>query len=243
MLAELPPFLQLDQDSSQRFEHLDKEQPHIVQHRWFLNLSIQSRRSKFHLPFLLRASHDPRYAFSREACLRAARTVIQIKKNLASERSKDTGPVGNTKLCGIFYLFFFATTVLVMDLCVNRVSLDQVARKEEIQEACKVLEQAKQQSAMAGMFLDSLTAIMRKHRIRLQHQEQSGEEGGGSVVPHGAQVDAPASTTASSAPIFANQSLDHLDFDELWESYIDLDWTVDPHSWNALVSDMEASVH
>ena len=86
------------------------------------------------------------------------------------------------------------------------------------------------------MFLDSLTAILRKHRIRLQGQEEHAivaavaTSSRSNAMAHGG-VDITASADV--------QAFIDWDFDELWQSYIDMESTIDPQSWSALVSDIE----
>ena len=148
MFAQFPPFLRLDAVSRPPYQQQEQNNPQLLLQRYIVNLTTYAKRCKFHLPFLLRASHDSNYAFSRNACLHAARTVIQLRKSLSEEPGKLW--IANSRLCGILHLFFYATMVLVMDFCVNRTNQCEQARKAEIQDACKTLEDAKQQSGAAG---------------------------------------------------------------------------------------------
>jgi hypothetical protein len=177
--AELPMFLRIDSDSKIERAQMDIQRPYLRLQRYIINLTAHAKRCKFHLPFLLRASVDSNYTFSRMACLHSARSLIQLREELMQESASLW--IANTRLCGILHIFFYATVVLVMDLCVNRGSMCETARKVEIQQACRTLEEAKQQSAAAGMFLDSLLAILRKHRIKLQNTEL-GIDTAGSMV-------------------------------------------------------------
>lgn len=234
LLSDLPPFLRLDRDNRKLFQHLDAT-PHMVIQRYIVNLTIQARRGKFHLPFILRASHDPSFAFSRDACLGAARAVMQLRQDLSDEDG--TLWIANSRLCGMIHLFFFATVVLVMDMSVNRTLIDEHTRKGEIQQACKTLEESKRQSAAAGMFFDSLMSILRKHRIRLPGYEYIVDLEDGSNGPVAATGDALApgsSTNGSQDPINYDQGFD---FDELWRSYMDLEPTVHVQDWEHLIGD------
>ena len=100
--------------------------------RYVVNLTIQAKRCKFHLPFLLRAANDSSFIFSRDACLTTARAVIQLQKCLAEE--DETLWINSSRLCGILHLFFYATMVLVMDFCVHRDAGCELGRKAEIQD-------------------------------------------------------------------------------------------------------------
>ena len=241
VLHELPDFLRLEKDHRQKFYHLDQKHPEILMQRYVINLSIQAKRCKFHLPFLLRAAHDDRFSFSRDACLRAARAVIQLQQNLAEEDG--TLFIKSSRLLGILHLFFYATMVLVMDFCVHRNAGCELARKVEIESAYHRLEEAKEECGAAGMFLDSLTAILRKHRIRLQNAEQVQDYLNSTGNPKAAETNALAlgPNNALPEPLPGTQvdGLNNLDFDDLWQSYIDLDASIDPQSWAALVNDIE----
>jgi hypothetical protein len=153
VLTELPEFLRLEKGHQQKFRELDEAEPNILVQRYVVNLTIQAKRCKFHLPFLLRAAHESSFSFSRDACLRSARAVMQIRKDLAIEDAHLW--IASSRLVGILHLYFYATMVLVMDYCVNRDAGCELARKSEIHEACKALEEAKQECGAAGMFFDS----------------------------------------------------------------------------------------
>lgn len=196
---------------------------------------LQARRCKFHGPFLLRAATETSFAPFRLECLRAARAVIKARKDLASHENFIW--LANTKLSGVLHLFFYAVVVLLIDLCVNRSAGDEEARKAEIKEACKTLEEARHQSVPAGMFLDSLMSVMQKHRIRLQGQDSAGEG-----------LSAPMSMPAQPLPLGSSvahgelpeEYVPNLDFDEIWQSYTNLDFG-DAQDWDALMRDLDFS--
>lgn len=200
-----------------------------------VNIMLQARRCKFHGPFLLRAAIDPSFAPFRLECLRSARAVIKARTDLAS--SENFIWLANTKLSGILHLFFYAVVVLLIDLCVNRSSGDEEARKAEIKEACKTLEEARHQSVPAGMFLDSLMAIMQKHRIRLQGQE-AVEDGLSATMSMPAPVLPMGSSVAHGE--LPEEYVSNLDFEEIWQSYTNLDFG-DAQEWDALMRDLDFS--
>lgn len=239
LFRNLPPFLRMDRSSRIPYADLEVRYPILKMQRYAINLIVHARRSKFHLPFLLRASFDPDYSFSREACLRAARIVIQIREELL--REPPSVWLGNAKLCGVVHMFFYATVVLVMDLCINKGSDCDGARKREIKEACQALEEAKRQSPAAGMFLDSLMVILRKHKIKLQGQDQQLNQGNeamtasvvGEFAPGGRSIcPRDESAAASQAYLVEDDQLG-----DLWQSYINMEPAFD---WDGLINDIEA---
>jgi len=107
-------------------------------------------------------------------------------------------------------------------------------RKAEIREACKTLDEAREQSVPAGLFLDSLMAIMNKHRIRL-----AGLDGAGVDVP--STVTPPVATASAAAHgELPSEYVPNLDFDEIWQSYVGLE-DLDPTGWDALMQDLDFS--
>lgn len=214
-----------------------------VLQRYTVNLALHARRCKFHLPLLLRASYEPRYSFSRKACLESARAVMQLKLDLTEEHGSLW--ISSSKLGGFLHLFFYATVVLVMDLCVNRAAGDYDARKEEIREALQTLEQAKQQSVAASMFLDSLVAALRKHSIRLQmhhHDDDNNNDRTGDNMANSGEILTNAVNNATVTTDLDDQNWEGIDFDALWQSYVESGLDTDPHSWDPLITDLEACV-
>ncbi|KAK3048110.1 hypothetical protein LTR09_010449 [Extremus antarcticus] len=231
---QLPDFLRIDKAFGQHRESMAQQGPHIRLQSYVVNLIANAKRCKFHLPFLLRASVDNTYIFSREACLRAARALISIRDDLVTASSEMW--VSNIRLCGLVHISFYGTIVLVMDLICNRNLESEAARKAEISNACRALESAKQQTPAAAMFLDSLSAILRKHRIKLQSREQTDQLAEPSTAPG---YGAGCLDNSSGALPNSSIGLENLEFDELWQSYIDIDATIDPLNWDALMNDIE----
>ncbi|OCT47378.1 putative Zn(II)2Cys6 transcription factor [Cladophialophora carrionii] len=169
---ELPAFLKIDERHIRESEHIMRQRPHLHIQRYALGMIAQTRRCKLHQPFLIRRSVERHYDYSRRISLESARSVIRLKDLLhpAAEGEEEGGFVTmSARHTGIVYHIFMATIVLVMDLCFNRVAEgeDDAARKAEVVAACKMLEDAKSESAMASSFLDSLMDVLRKHKVRL----------------------------------------------------------------------------
>lgn len=121
LITNLPPFLRLEKGHQRKNYEVDKVQPQILVQRYIVNLTIQAKRCKFHLPFLLRAAESSVYSLSRDACLRSARTVMQIRKDLAVEDSNLW--IASSRLVGILHLYFYATMVLVRILLTIHLTL------------------------------------------------------------------------------------------------------------------------
>ena len=93
-------------------------------------------------------------------------------------------------------------------------------------------------------FLDSLMAILRKHRIRLhgQYQEPQAEDERPTQKPAIAEEETLMPASGLNDGMLDDHIFGNLNFDELWQSYINLDTSIDPQSWDALISDVETHI-
>lgn len=166
-LMEVPVFLRLDEDSRRKSGAIDQKFPQIEIQRYLLNLAVYNRRCKLHRPFLVQFSHEPRYLYSRDMCLRCARAIFQVRRLL--ENGNSFFASAHLRLCAVVYYVFMATVVLVMELCFNKIASleEEQQRKQEVADACQMLKEAEGQSAIAGRLLESLMDVLRKHKIRL----------------------------------------------------------------------------
>lgn len=223
----------------------------LMKQSYFTHLTTNVRRTKIHLPYLLRAEQNSRYKFSRDQCLQSARNVIAFRHILPHEQAKLGGPV---VLIGVIHHFFCAIMVLVMDVCVNKAEGHEAARKAEVSEACQILENARERSSIANTFLESLLAILRKHGIRLRPDPNAVlAEKLPAEKPPGYSNFQNSSAAPSELPQM-QQTYDGVDmamstftdetinFDELWQSYFDTGPEMDPQGWNDLFNDLNRRI-
>ena len=248
-VTELPVFFCLDEDSRHKSRAIDQQFPQIEFQRYILGLAINYRRCKLHRPFLVRCSHKHRYTYSRKVCLRSARAVIQVRRLLGKGTS--TFALAHLKLCAVIHYVFLATVVLVMDLCFNKVDGQDEQRKAEVMDACKMLEEATDQSAIAGQFLASLMDILKKHKIHLltpdpatllcssgsvtaraEHANPSGE-----TLYH-----EPAGDSTWTKPHEKQQVDRESDFDQIWQEYTELQPSSEVLDWDHLFTDLDSRV-
>jgi hypothetical protein len=207
-----------------------------------MNVSVHCRRIKLNQPYLIRGSLDRRFAYSREVCLRSARAVIHVKRLLEKEKSS----FGSThqRLFMIIHHLFLATIVLVMDLCFNRIEGHEEQRRVEVMDACKMLEDCKEQSDVAEKFLESLKDVLRKHKI----------------LPPSSFIDSTSAKESSVAgtSMLRNESTEctrhpdnldpsegitlniDIDFFQTWQNYIDSGQNLDMPHWDHLFSDLDS---
>ena len=254
-LNELPVFFRLDEESLQQSREIDRKYPHIPIQRYMINGGTHTRRYKLHQPFLIRGSHDNGYPYSRDACLRSARAVIRVQRYLDKETTTAFASVHH-RLCAVIHFVFSAIMVLVMDLCFNKVEGQDEERRAEVLNACKILENAREQSAMASRFLDSLLGILRKHKIRLPINSAGLIDVPGGSISEGATAlttHTPSSMeTISSYEVVQRSNtwifgpkrdLDGgLGFDDVWQNYIEQGGNFENMDWDHLMSDINSHI-
>ena len=260
-LMELPVFLRLDEESRQKGQVIDQMFPQIEIQRYLINLGLHNRRCKLHRPFLVQCSHEPRYLYSREVCLRSARSVFQVRRLLESGKSSFAS--AHLRLCAIVYYVFMATVVLVMDLCFNKTVTpeEEQQRKEEVMDACKMLKEARGQSAIAGKLLESLMDVLHKHKIRLLNLDaDKAFNGSGAITSAASNVVTTAVDYASpfgevihDEPLDGGNSIwmasnkkqlvnDDISPGGIWQDYVELGANSDVVNWDHLFSDLDSHV-
>ena len=131
----------------------------LARQRQMAHFGAHTRFSRLHRPFLLRGAQDPKYAYSRMVCLRSARKVIEIGKNLIVTNDR----IESIKIWTVNHHVFVSLTILVMDYCFNREEPRAKERKDEILECFKLLEdgQRQRESTIATRGLQKLKDIIR----------------------------------------------------------------------------------
>ncbi|KAE8154889.1 hypothetical protein BDV25DRAFT_147157 [Aspergillus avenaceus] len=223
----LPVYLRHDEASRQQSHDVDRQYPQMMMHRYVIASSFYPRRFKLNQPFLTRVSLDPRYAYSRNVSLESARSAISMHLSLR----RDMGPLSAMyeRLAAFLHMFFLATAVLVLDLCINRDG-NVEAQRQEIMVACRALKNAEESSSVAGQYLKSLTDILRKYRIEVAPDVASLPE----THPHDQGVD--IRTSEDPTPVIPGISLEGLgDLDEMWQSFMNAESTTLP-AWDDLLA-------
>lgn len=130
----------------------------LARQRLMAHFGVHTRFSRLHRPFLVRGAQDPRYSYSRMVCLRSARKVIEIGKDMMAYDRIDS-----FKIWSVNHHVFVSLTILVMDYCFNREEPRAKERKEEILECFRLLEEGEnhRESTIATRGLKKLKDILR----------------------------------------------------------------------------------
>ncbi|KAF4633565.1 hypothetical protein G7Y89_g4544 [Cudoniella acicularis] len=251
-ISSLPFFFKLDAESRRRSKPLETMYPKISVARYCITTEALSRRCKLHQRFLHRQSVDPRYAYSRRACLESARAVVQVYEDLRECDSQSTVP----ELMGMALHFtHLALVVMVMDLCFNRDEADEGAIKGEVKAALEMFEDRRNVSPLLGRFLGSLSEVLVKHEVQLTDSSTLAINSSDNVVgftPHESMVDVfnnPSNFGDVQMQFTQQLGLDMGDsgvvaldtsFDEFWQTAMQGETNPDSLTWDNLFSALDS---
>ncbi|PWY63610.1 hypothetical protein BO83DRAFT_411800 [Aspergillus eucalypticola CBS 122712] len=225
-IKQLPQFFRLDGDA---LDGLIAKYPNIAPgimiQRYIINSLVHSQRCRLHLPYLARGLVDPTYAPSREACLEAARCVIQAERMLASEDIPFV--LTRLKFSGILQCVGIAITALFLDMCLSQEPVPRQARRAEVVDACSILKDATKDSPVAIRLLESFQRVVRKHDMSVSE-----------VISESLCAD---NSSSSLTDIIANEqdnipALPHLD--EIWQ-ITQTDANIQTFDWEALFLELD----
>jgi hypothetical protein len=133
-IKSLPSFYQLNMQHDTIGPSLLQEKPYLGWQRYMINFMVHTRLARLHAPFLIRGSTQHKFAYSRMQCIRSAETILEIRKIVIDDQN-----VG-----GLTYFlaqFLMAAVILVIDLCYNPGEIRASQRKQDVLQACRVLEE------------------------------------------------------------------------------------------------------
>ncbi|KAI3325840.1 fungal-specific transcription factor domain-containing protein [Xylariaceae sp. AK1471] len=165
-LTELPYFFRHDEESRQKSKHLEVVYMKIPMMRYCILAAAHTRRCRLHQKFLIRKSSDTRYAYSRQACLESARTVVQLYEEPRAE-GNNSPSMETARMAMAVHYTHLALVILVMDLCFNKDEADNEERKGEVLAALQMLEGTRSISPLLSRSLDSVVQVLHKHQVYL----------------------------------------------------------------------------
>lgn len=174
LISSFPYWLQLDTKSLARSRQIHKDRPYIAKARLLAHFGINNRLTRLHRGYLIRGINDPRYAYSRMMCLRSARAVIELEK----EMYVDYGSRGPKQIWFVIHHLFVATVILSMDYCFNQEDMGNERRKQEIIECCQALERSQEESEIARRGVEQLKRVLTKWRGKVDGDLRLGEKTG-----------------------------------------------------------------
>ncbi|CAD0112146.1 unnamed protein product [Aureobasidium uvarum] len=250
LTENMPFYFQLDEDSRKKTEPYLSKYPQLATQRYLLQQGLHCHRSRIHRPFLIRGSLDARFHFSRKACLESVRKSLEIRRLLNQEKRGMVLPI--SRLNFVLYHIFMAALTLALDLCFNKsaTEAEDRIRRAELKEACFMLQESKTEMPAANRFLTPLMGLLRKHKIQLQDtgsqnqyltpSETTGTPGiqsKGNSYPDQCMSNQTRSLPEYNASLTA--AIPDLDFDGLWDEFIDMVPDSSAPGWNDLLADFD----
>lgn len=253
-MQELPSFLRVDRPSthlSADFSSVRRDQ--MYTQAIMINLMLNTRRCKLHLPFLTRIKSNPRFSYSRQTGLQSARAVLDLRRRVAEDASSFSA--SHFKLGGLLLHVFYATIVLVMDACLNRDDAHE-SQLQAIRDTIAAMEETALSVPQARRYYESLEQVLRKHHVKLPHAKPSKENG---VVSIGAKNDIRSLSSVSDLPQVTSASrnddprepqIQHGGaastesfFDEaMWHDFLNQGPLLDAQDWDALLNDLDMRI-
>ncbi|KAF5027044.1 hypothetical protein F66182_852 [Fusarium sp. NRRL 66182] len=191
-LEDLPSFLKADVKDLEKLPPTDaRRRPDIAIQRHTMKLLVHGQRCKFHLPYFARGAVEPEYAHSRRVCLDSARRVIRTEVQLDMENF--TYAATRLRLCVIMHSVFISSIVVLLDLILGADPQEKELRRQELNDAWKIFEAAKDYSKPTARLQDLLRHVMKKHNVSLP-------------VGRGSEQCPPKSTDHEDIPLTDNSS-------------------------------------
>jgi hypothetical protein len=228
--SSLPFYFRLDAESRQQAKHLEEINPNISFVRFCITRAAHSRRVKLHQRFLLRQSSDPRYAYSREACLESARAVIGFYDGPAEHGNPW---IMTARMAIAMHYMHLALAVLVMDLCFNKGASDEAEVKAEVRAGLKIFEDNRDKSPLLEQFLSSLKTTLQKHKVYIQETV-----GTLPIVNHSNEEIEQRETPVVS--LDASEVTFDRSFDEFWQDAVQGDFNPDLTAWDSLFAGLDS---
>jgi len=242
-ISNLPFFFKLDAASRQRSKPLETMYPNIQLQRYCITGAVHSRRCKLHQRYLLRQSSDPRYVYSRRACLDSAHTIMQFYEGFSDHNPPRT--LRYSKSIAAHYVHL-AMVMLVMDLCFNKDQADEAVVKEDVKAGLQLFEDAQGVSPLPGRFANSVNSVLRKNNVDLDDPPSASSD---QHIHSGDGLNSGSLDLANAGqPQLSNLQLDmtdlgdipELSFDEFWERTMQVEPNADALAWDDMFSTLDS---
>ncbi|PYH89556.1 hypothetical protein BO71DRAFT_336454 [Aspergillus ellipticus CBS 707.79] len=235
--AEIPAFFRLDPASRRRFAALYEERPTIAWQGCLLQQGHFSRLCRLHRDFFIRGARDPAYSYSHIICLQSARKVLEIKRIMDGGEPHHTPP--NSVVWSVMHHVFMAAVILLLDVCFNWDDILAEKRREEVLEACRMMNKAQESSSLVREGIAAMMAVLRKHWKSGKQQDDAHPADPGvadtGVLPGTAD---PATTALSGYP--ADRTALNKQFEDIWAEFLDTgnNLAMETPDWRDLLNEL-----
>lgn len=224
-IDNLPVFFRLDSSSIQKSEDICAARPMLRHQRIAANLGIHVRIYRLHLPYYLRGRTNQIYARSNAACITSAQKVLELRRRMDEDIRQSPGP-RPARLWKVAQHVFSAALVLAADVALDPAGVDATAKREQVLQAYRTLEESMRESAALREGVQrNLQTLMTTLR---------GDAGGGWGFPAVRNVQA-----EDGLPVECTQETAETDWDALWAEFLDVVPDLDIQGWDALLGNID----
>lgn len=246
-LRDLPSFFQLHPGEAQSSQFEPHGNSYISWQRLILHFSAHTRLCWLHRRFHLESSVNKRYAYSRDAGIRSARMVLELRRLM-----DDAGPLVSINPCRLWSIMqhvFHAAVLLASDFSLYPTGPYATTRQQEVMAACRILEQSASEVNGTHRVVQKLRATLKERKLRsipsatinpasLISREHTP---GGSVPAAGnspvMQYKSEPSPVSSHSDGFSPSPLD-----KLWSEFVDAAPEMDLDLWTSLLDEIDGTL-
>ncbi|KAL4790511.1 hypothetical protein BDV19DRAFT_393992 [Aspergillus venezuelensis] len=244
-LAALPGPYQLNQDSLITGEQMCDDRPYIAWQRTTAHLSVHTRLCRLHRPYHLKGMTDPTYKYSRDACVRSAQIVLDLRRSMDETQTR----VGFTpaRFWVVAQHVFLAALTLATDVSFDGNAPDAEIRRQKVLAAYETLEKSTEESCG---FRETIQKNLRTLMSTLNREGRDAD---------GLNTNAPASNSQQHSMLL-NQSSEPIDmaaapdgeglsdgsapwdenWDQLWSEFLAVAPDLDFSQWDKLLDGTDA---
>lgn len=153
----LPNFFRMDSTNRRKYAQLFEKSPQMAWQRLLIQQGYHSRLCRLHRGYFIRGARDPAYSYSHIMCLQAARRVLEIKR-IMDEEFPNAPSI--SLAWSVIHHSFMAAIILLMDVCFNWDDILADRRKQEVMEACRMLDKARRSSALVNEGISAMMEIL-----------------------------------------------------------------------------------
>lgn len=229
---QIPNFFRLDSGNRRKYAQLYNDCPQISWQRLLLQQAFNARICRLHRYYFIRGAHDAAYSYSHVRCLQSARRVIEVKRIMETEIGSMPG---SSLVWFVMHHVFMSAVFLMMDMCFNWDDILADKRREEVMDACRMLDKAQRDSGIVREGINAMMDVLQRYWRPSNTELQVRAEGTETVF----QPEAQASGSSPAAPLHITES-DNYCLENTWSELLDscAPMVTNAEDWMGLFTDL-----
>lgn len=157
---QIPDFFRLDSGNRRKYAQLYKDCPQLSWQRLLLQQAFNARICRLHRYYFIRGAHDAAFSYSHVRCLQSARRVIEVKRIMDNEIESIPG---SSLVWFVMHHVFMSAVFLMMDMCFNWDDILADKRREEVMDACRMLDKAQRYSGIVREGINAMMEVLQRY--------------------------------------------------------------------------------